>query len=41
VPGVLLQGIPAQTAGDPVLGEAVTGADGSFTLVLPDPGVNP
>jgi hypothetical protein len=41
VPGVLIQGIPAQTGGDPVLGEAVTDAAGGFTLVLPDPGVAP
>jgi len=38
VPGVLIQAIPSGVPGEPVLGEAVTGAGGGFELVLPDPG---
>jgi hypothetical protein len=38
VPGVLIQAIPSGVPGEPVLGEAVTGAGGSFEMVLPDPG---
>lgn len=37
--GVLIQAIPSSVPGEPVLGEAVTGAGGDFTMVLPDPGV--
>ncbi len=39
VEGVLVQAIPAGVAGEPVLGEAVTGPGGELTLTLPDPGV--
>jgi len=40
VPGVLIQAIPSGVYGEPVLGEAVTGAGGIFEMVLPDPGVS-
>jgi len=40
VPGVLIQAIPSGVVGEPVLGEAVTGAGGDFEMVLPDPGVS-
>lgn len=38
IPGVLIQAIPSGVVGEPVLGEAVTGAGGDFEMVLPDPG---
>jgi hypothetical protein len=39
VGGVLVQAIPADREGAPVLAETVTDAAGQFSLVVPDPGV--
>ncbi len=39
VDGVLVQAIPQDTAGDPVLAEAVSGLTGEFELIIPDPGL--
>jgi hypothetical protein len=39
--GVLVQAIPADLSGDPVLAEAVTDLTGEFALVMPDPGGAP
>jgi hypothetical protein len=39
VGGVLLQAIPQDTSGDPVLAEAVSGLTGEFELIIPDPGL--
>lgn len=38
LPGVLVQAIPSQVPGEPVIAEALTGAGGAFEMVLPDPG---
>jgi hypothetical protein len=39
--GVLVQAIPSDLPGEPVLAETVTDLNGAFTLVMPDPGVSP
>ncbi|MDY0003851.1 MAG: carboxypeptidase-like regulatory domain-containing protein [Polyangia bacterium] len=39
LPGVLVQAIPSEAPGEPVMAEAVTGPSGEFVRVIPDPGV--
>jgi hypothetical protein len=36
---LLVQAIPSEAPGEPVMAEAVTGPSGEFVMVIPDPGV--